>query len=256
MVLKRFLNRSETTPMSPGTAFHDTSSSSTPAYDFVARPKSVVPSGNPTFGGMPIAKETPTLAPGYVPDKAPGLSATQKILVAIPLALVLVALVAYVGSFTVRAIETHHRQSLVKATTIVLPKTIAGMTKEGASAQAQVDKVLGQIQTPTPPKGAAYKATKSQVALVIAGAYPMADKDQHDFVTAAAQTMRPLGVQLTPADTGTLGGHVQCGTVPRRDQTICVFTDVAAYGVVVVPGTGQTGLTTARAFRGAVEHRS
>jgi hypothetical protein len=241
--------------MTKGTAFHDTSSTSTPAYDFVAKPKNLMPSGNATFAGIPLGPEKAPLAPGYVPDKARGLSGSQKLLVAIPLALVLVAVLAFVGSFAIGAVREHRRQQVIKSTSIVLPPTIVGMTKRSGSAQAQVDKLLGQIQTPTPPQGAAYSATKKDVALVIAGTYAMQDKDQQDFVSAATQSVRPLGVQLTSANAGGLGGRVACGTVPGRSETVCVFTDVAAYGVVVVPGTGKTGLTTATAFRVAVEHR-
>jgi hypothetical protein len=65
-----------------------------------------------------------------------------------------------------------------------------------------------------------------------------------------------MGISLSGVDAGHLGGHMICGSRPRSTQTLCAFTDVAAYGVVVVPGTGNSGVSTASAFRSAVERRS
>jgi hypothetical protein len=58
----------EPNTMSQGTAFHDSSSGTTPSYDFVARTKHVMPPANSTFAGVPLSSDpSPVLAPGYVP---------------------------------------------------------------------------------------------------------------------------------------------------------------------------------------------
>src|SRR4051794_21625029 len=146
--------RTRTTPdiMTARTSFHDTStgSGSTPGYDFVARPKNVTPGSSSSFAGVPISTEpAAVLAAGYVPEKPPGLSAVQKTVVSAVLMVVLAALVWVGGSAGWRAYQAHQRDALVASTKIVLPTTVAGMTKRGGAAQAQVDRLTSQINTPS-----------------------------------------------------------------------------------------------------------
>lgn len=243
--------------MSPGTAFHDTTSTTSPSYDFVARPKSAAPSGNPTFAGVPVAVQpAAVLAPGYLPAKPPGLSRPTKAALAVVLAVACLVLALFGWSAGWRAYQDHQRAGLISSTRIVLPTSIVGMAKRGGPLQAQVDRLARQISTPAPAQGAAYVATKSRTALVLAGTYAMSDKDQKDYLAAVAESVRPQGITLNPVDAGPLGGQMSCGSAAQGTQTVCAFTDVAAYGVLVVPGRGTEGLNTAGAFRTAVERRS
>lgn len=242
--------------MTPGTAFHDTASTTSPAYDFIARPKTSTSSGNPTFGGVPIANQpATTLAPGYLPEKPPGLSRPQKALVGAVLAAVVGLLAVYGGSLGWRAYQSHHRAGLIASTHVVLPVTVVGMTKQGGALQTQVDRLAHQINTPAPAQAAAYSATRSRTALVLAGTYAMSDQDQDDYLAGVAQSVRSQGITLSPVDAGQLGGRMSCGSPVKGNQTLCAFTDVAAYGVLVVPGRGAEAFQTATAFRSAVERR-
>lgn len=243
--------------MSPGTAFHDTTSTTSPAYDFIARPKTVSSSGNSTFAGVPLSTEpAAVLAPGYLPEKPPGFSGPQKAVVALVLAAVCVVLASFGWSASWKAYQDHRRAGQIASTHVVLPDSIVGMARRGGPLQAQVDKLTRQINTPTPAQGAAYSATKSRTALVLAGTYAMTDKDQQDYLTGVEESARTMGIVLSPVDAGRLGGHMSCGSPAKTAQTLCAFTDVAAYGVLVVPGRGTDGLMTAGAFRTAVERRS
>lgn len=243
--------------MSPGTAFHDTTSTTSPAYDFVARPKNLSSTGNPNFAGVPMAAEpAPVLAPGYLPEKPPGLSRPAKAALGVVLAVVCALLASLGWSVGWQAYQDHQRAGQIASTHVVLPTTIVGMTKRGGPLQAQVDKLTRQINTPTPAQGAAYVATKSRTALVLAGTYAMTDQDQKDYLAGVAESVRSMGIALSPVDAGPLGGHMSCGSPAQGAQTVCAFTDVAAYGVLVVPGRGSDGLATAGVFRKAVERRS
>ena len=214
-------------------------------------------SGNPTFAGVPTAFEPPpVLAPGYLPEKPPGLSRPMKAAVAVVLAVACLVLASFGWSVGWKAYQDHRRAGLISATRIELPTTIVGMTKRGGALQTQVDRLTRQISTPTPAQTAAYVATKSRTALVLAGTFAMSDKDQQDYLTAVAESVRSQGVTLKPVDAGPLGGQMSCGSPAQGAQTVCAFTDVAAYGVLVVPGRGADGRTTAGAFRSAVERRS
>jgi hypothetical protein len=243
--------------MTPGTAFHDTASTTSPAYDFIARPKTATSSGNPTFGGVPMsAQPASVLASVYVPEKPPGFSRPQKIVVGVLLAAVLGLLASFGWSAGWRAYQEHRRAGQVAATHVVLPDSIVGMSKKGGALQVQVDRLVHQINTPTPAQGAAYAATKSRTALVLAGTYAMSDKDQQDYLAGVAESVRVMGITLSPVDAGHLGGQMTCGSAAKANQTLCAFTDVAAYGVLVVPGKGTDAVQTAGAFRTAVERRS
>lgn len=239
------------------TASFDTSSGAGPAYDFVAKAKPATISSNATFASAPLPTDAaPTLAAAYVPDKPRGFTTPVKVVIGAVLALGFAVLAVAGGSVLWGTYQDHHRSELVKSTSIVLPPSIVGMTKRGGAVQAQVDKLLNQVSTPAPAQGAAYVATKSRVALVIAGTYAMSDQDQNEYLTSVTDSARTMGITLGRVDAGRLGGHMLCGSKPGSTQTMCAFTDVAAYGVVVVPGTGSGGLTTAGAFRTAVERRS
>jgi hypothetical protein len=248
--------------MTQGTAFqnqpagfHDSSSTTTPSYDFVARPKNVLPPANPTFAGRPMADQAKPLAQAFVPEKAPGLSRTQKSLVAVPLVAVTALLAVFAGGFGLRTYRAHERAKVIQQTSVAFPTSIAGLAKR-ASAQAQVTKLIGQVQTPTPPQGAAYLGPKSQLGVVFAGAYAMTNADQRDYLTGAAQSATSLGFALSPADAGPRGGQLWCGVNPHKAETFCAFVDVAAYGAMIVPGVGASGLATAGTFRTAVEQRN
>jgi hypothetical protein len=238
-------------------SFHDSSSTTTPAYDFVARPKHALPPSNATFASIPLpAKPAATLAQGFVPDKPRGIARPVKVVGAGVLALALVAVAVVGATFGWNAYQDHRRAELIRATHIVLPPSIIGMDKRGGAVQAQVDKLIAEINPPAPAQGAAYVATKSRIALVVAGMYAMSDRDQHAYLAAATDSARSMGIRLSPVEPGRLGGHVLCGSPAKGTQTLCAFTDLAAYGVVVVPGAGAEGVSTAGAFRAAVERRS
>jgi hypothetical protein len=248
--------------MTQGTAFqnqpagfHDSSSTTTPSYDFVARPKNVMPPANPTFAGRPIADQAKPLAQAFVPEKAPGLSRAQKALVAVPLVAVTAALAVFAGSFGLRTYQAHVRSEEIKNTRVAFPATIGGLTKR-ASAQGQANKLVSAVQTPTPPQGAGYVAAKSQVGVVFAGAYAMTDAEQQDYLVGASQAAETLGFTLLKTEAGPRGGQMLCGANPHKAQTFCAFVDVAAYGAMIVPGVGASGLATASTFRTAVEQRS
>lgn len=238
-------------------SYHDSSSGTTPAYDFVARPKHALPPSNATFASIPLSGQpAPTLAPGFVPAKPRGLPGPVKALGAAVGAVALVGLAVVGVTFGWNAYQQHRRTELIRSTHVVLPPSIVGMTKRGGAVQAQVDKLVSQINTPAPPQGAAYVATKSRVALVLAGTYAMSDGDQHDYIAGVSDTARSMGISLNAVAPGQLGGHMLCGSPAKGGQTLCAFTDLAAYGVVVVPGVGADGVSTATAFRAAVERRS
>jgi hypothetical protein len=256
-VLKGTRRYDEPNTMSQGTAFHDSSSGTTPSYDFVARTKHVMPPANPTFAGVPLSSDpSPVLAPGYVPVKPPGLSRAQKGLLAIPLVAALGVLASFGSKVGWGAYQDHRRAATVAATHIVLPDEAVGMTKRGGAAQAQADQLTSLITTPTPAQAAIYGGARTQVALVVAGTFAMSDQDQQDYLTGASDSAKAMGYTLTQVDPGRLGGQMVCGSRPKGSQTFCAFTDVAAYGVVVVPGQGRDGVNTAGAFRAAVERRS
>jgi hypothetical protein len=238
-------------------SYNDSSSATTPAYDFVARPKHALPPSNATFASIPLPR-TPaaTLAPGFVPNKPRGVARPVRVVGAGFLALALAALAVVGATFGWRAYQEHRRAELIRATQIVLPASIVGMDKRGGAAQAQVDKLTAQISTPAPAQGAAYVATKSRIAVVVAGTYAMSDRDQHDYIAAVTDAARSMGITLSAVNPGHLGGHMLCGSPVKGTQTLCAFTDLAAYGVVVVPGVGVDGVSTAGAFRTAVERRS
>lgn len=239
------------------TASIDTSAGAGPAYDFIAKAKPNTLSTNSAFASAPLSSEpAPVLAPAFVPDKPRGFTKPVKAVVGAVLAAGFAVLAFAGGSAVWGAYQDHHRSQLVKNTQVVLPASIVGMTKRGGAVQAQVDKLLGQISTPAPAQGAAYVATKSRVALVVAGTYAMSDQDQTEYLAGVTQSAQSMGITLGRVDAGSLGGHMLCGAKPGSTQTLCAFTDVAAYGVVVVPGTGNTGVSTAGAFRTAVERRS
>lgn len=237
--------------------YGDAASGAAPAYDFIARPKPATISSNSTFASAPLPTEAAvTLAPAFVPDKPRGFTKPVKVVVGAVLAVGFAVLAVAGGSAVWSTYQDHRRDQLVQHTQIVLPASIVGMTKRGGTVQTQVDKLIGQISTPTPAQGAAYVATKSRVALVIAGTYAMSDQDQHDYLAGVTESAHAMGISLASVDAGRLGGRMVCGSRPNSTQTLCAFTDVAAYGVVVVPGTGSSGVSTAGAFRTAVERRS
>ena len=84
----------------------------------------------------------------------------------------------------------------------------------------------------------------------------MSDRDQRDFLAGVGEVAQSSGVVLAKVDAGGLGGQMLCGSAPKDTQTMCAFTDVAAYGVVVVPGRGADAVNVAQAVRTAVERRS
>lgn len=236
--------------------FHDSTSATTPAYDFVARPKKVMPPGNPTFAGVPMAEQRKPLAQAFVPEKAPGLSRTAKALVAVPLVAVLGLAGVFAAGFGLKAYRAHVRASEIQHTTVGFPASVAGLTKRSASAgAASVDRLISAVPTPAPPQGAAY-AVKKNVAVVFAAAYAMPDAGQRDYLGSARESAGALGFTLTKVDAGPLGGQMWCGSNPRKAQTFCAFADVASYGAMLVPGVGSQGQTLAANFRTAVERRS
>ncbi len=237
-------------------AFHDSTSTTTPSYDFVARPKSYAPAANSSFAGVPVstASNRP-LAQAFVPEKAPGLSSGQKLLIAVPLLAVTAVLAVFVGGLVLRAYDDHVRATTIRHTSVQLPRSIAGMTRK-PSAQAQVNQLVAKVPTPTPPLAAAYATTKSKVALVFAGAYAMPDSERRDYLASTTQSAQALGFTLTRVGAGPRGGQLWCGTNAKRAQTFCAFADVAAYGAMIVPGTGANGQALALTFRSAVEARS
>jgi hypothetical protein len=242
---------------SSASTYGDAAAGAGPAYDFIAKPKPATLSSNSTFASAPLSTEpAPTLASAYVPDKPRGFTRPVKGVIGGVLALGFAVLAVAGASAAWSTYQDHRREQLVKDTQVVLPASIVGMTKKGGPVQTQVDKLISQINTPTPAQGAAYVATKSRVALVIAGAYAMSDQDQHDYLAGVTETARSMGITLAAVGPGHLGGHMVCGSRPQSTQTWCAFTDVAAYGVVVVPGSGSSGVSTAGAFRSAVERRS
>jgi hypothetical protein len=171
--------------------------------------------------------------------------------------MVVLAALAWVGARAGwQAYQAHQRDAVVASTKIVLPPTVAGMAKRGGAAQAQVDRLASQISTPSQNQGAAYVATKSRTAVVLAGTFPMSDHDQRDFLAGVGEAAQASGVALAKVEAGGLGGQMVCGTAARGAQTMCAFTDVAAYGVIVVPGRGADAVNLAHAFRTAVELRS
>jgi hypothetical protein len=241
--------------MSQGTAFHDSNSTTTPSYDFVARPKNVMPGANPNFAGVPLPQPTAPLAQGFVPEKPPGLSRTVKALIGVPMVAVCAALAVFGGGLGLQAYRDHQRSQEIENTRVQLPGSIAGMVKK-AGLQGQLDALLRQVPTPTPPQGAAYAATKAKVALVFAGAFAMSDGDQRDYLTSARESATALGYPLSQVDAGSLGGQMWCGSNAAKTKTFCAFVDVAAYGGMVLPGAGPAAQATASTFRSAVEHRS
>jgi hypothetical protein len=242
---------------SSAAAYGDAATGAGPAYDFVAKAKPAALSSNSTFASAPTADEpAATLAPAYVPDRPRGFTKPVKVAIGAVLSAGLAVLAVAGGSTAWSAYQDHRRAQIVQHTQVVLPASIVGMAKRGGTVQAQVDKLIGQINTPTPAQGAAYVATKSRVALVLAGTYAMSDQDQHDYLAEVTETAKTMGITLGGVDAGRLGGQMLCGSRPASTQTLCAFTDVAAYGVLVVPGTGSSGVSTAGAFRTAVERRS
>ncbi len=239
-----------------GTSFHESSSTTTPSYDFVARPKSHAPAANSSFGGVPLstASNRP-LADALVPEKAPGLSSGQKLLVGVPLLAVSAALAVFGGGLLLRAYDAHVRESTIRHTSIQLPRTVAGMTRKPA-AQAAANQLAAKVPTPTPPLSAAYVAGHGKLAVVFAGAYAMPDSERRDYLTSTTQSAKALGFELTRVAAGPRGGQMWCGSSVKRGQTFCAFTDVAAYGAMIVPGDGADGQALALTFRSAVEARS
>ena len=149
--------------MTARTSFNDTSSGGIPVYDFVARPKNVVPGSSSTFASVPRSVEpAAVLAAGYVPDKPPGLSRAQKAMVSAVLMTVLAALAWVGGSAGWRAFQTHQREAVVASTRIVLPDTVAGMAKRGATAQGLVDRLIGQISAPSGDPGGGLRRDQVQ----------------------------------------------------------------------------------------------
>jgi hypothetical protein len=177
------------------------------------------------------------------------------VLVAVPLLAVTAALAVFVGGLVLRTYDDHVRTSTIRHTSIQLPRSIAGMTRT-PSVQAQANQLVARVPTPTPPLAAAYAATRAKVGLVFAGAYAMPDTEQRDYLTSTTQSARALGFTLAPVDAGARGGQLWCGASPKRAQTFCAFVDVAAYGAMIVPGTGSDGRALALTFRSAVEARS
>src|ERR1700742_1879578 len=117
--------------MSMGTALRDAGDAA-PAYDFVAPVRQVAkPSvgGNPAFRGSsnsaftggPIVELGVPLVPGYLPDKAPGLSQAQKAILSALLTAVLLAVTAYVGSMAWQAYRAHQRAQQIDATMVSFP---------------------------------------------------------------------------------------------------------------------------------------
>ena len=98
----------------------------------------MLPPANPTFAGRPMADQAKPLAQAFVPEKAPGLSRTQKSLVAVPLVAVTALLAVFAGGFGLRTYRAHERAKEIQQTSVAFPASIAGLTKR-ASAQAQVD---------------------------------------------------------------------------------------------------------------------
>jgi hypothetical protein len=237
-------------------AFHESSSTTTPSYDFVARPKGLAPPANSSFAGVPLSTAAnKPLAQAFVPEKAPGLSSGQKVLVAVPLLAVAAVLAVVVGGLVLRAYDGHVRASTIRHTSIQLPRSIAGMARK-PSAQAQAAQLVAKVPTPTPPQAAAYAATRAKVGLVFAAAYAMPDSDRRDYLASSRQSAAALGFTLSRSDAGPRGGQMWCGSSAKRAQTFCAFADVAAYGAMIVPGTGSDGRALALTFRSAVEARS
>jgi hypothetical protein len=236
--------------------FHDSASTTTPSYDFVARPKKLMPSANPTFAGVPVADQSKPLAQAFVPERAPGLPRPVKALVALVLVGATAVLAVFAGGYGLRAYRAHVRASVIQHTSVAFPQSIAGLTKKTtAAAVAQAGQLLAAVPTPAPPRSATY-ATKSHLGLVFAGAYAMSDADQRDYLTSAGDSATALGFTLTKVAAGPRGGEMWCGANAPKAETFCAFADVAAYGAMVVPGVGAQGQAIAATFRTAVEQRS
>jgi hypothetical protein len=236
--------------------FHDSSSTTTPGYDFVARPKNVKPPANPTFAGVPVGEQRKPLAQAFVPERAPGLSRLAKAVVAVLLVAVTGLLAVFVGGFGLKAYRDHVRASEIQHTSVAFPTTIGGLTKRATAAgAASVDQLVSAVPTPALPKGATY-AAKGRLGVVFASAFAMTDAGQRDYLGSARESASALGFTLVQVDAGRLGGQLWCGASVHKAQTFCAFADVASFGALIVPGVGAQGQTLAGAFRAAVELRS
>src|SRR4051812_17292818 len=89
-------------------SFHDSSSTTTPGYDFIARPKNALPPTNSSFASIPLPDQpAPTLAPGFVPERPRGLSRPLRVAGAALLAVVVAALAVIGGAFGYGAYQDH-----------------------------------------------------------------------------------------------------------------------------------------------------
>ena len=240
----------------------------TPTYDFIATPRPVT-NGNPMFGaGIASAAGTATQTAGtpkgfgqeYLPGYLPvGARRSPLLRVLMVLAIIGGAAVALaVSAAIVIPLYTNHRNAEIAAhTSVTLPKTVDGFTKQGGAGNSQVKALAASLPQIGSPQGALYAAGSTR-AVTIVGAHPLASGDQRSFINGVIQGLTGRGLAATKVDPGPLGGTMYCSLPGTKSAkaTICAFADPGAFGVISVSGTGNTAQEMIKALRSGVEHRS
>jgi hypothetical protein len=176
----------------------------TPTYDFIATPRPVS-TGNPMFGaGVASAAGTATqsagTAQGFGQQYLPGyLPVGQR---RSPLARVLIVLGVVAGAAVAVAMAAavliplyvNHRDAEIAAhTSVSLPKTVDGFTKQGGAGNAQVKALAASLPQIGSPQGALYAAGSTR-AVTIVGAHRLASGDQRSFINGVVQGLTGHGL--------------------------------------------------------------
>jgi hypothetical protein len=240
----------------------------TPTYDFIATPRPVT-TGNPMFGaGVVSAAGTATATAGtprgfgqeYLPGYLPlGQRRSPLVRVVIVLGIVAGAAVALaIAAAVVIPLYVNHRNAEIAAhTSVSLPKTVDGFTKQGGAGNSQVKALAASLPQIGSPQGALYAAGSTR-AVTIVGAHPLGSGDQRSFINGVIQGLSGHGLVATKVDPGPLGGSMYCSTAGTKSAkaTVCAFADPGAFGVISVSGTGSTAQAMVKALRSGLEHRS
>jgi hypothetical protein len=146
-------------------------------------------------------------------------------------------------------------------TSIAMPQVIAGFTKSAGKSASATKAVQDYIPTNAPTLAGVYEDTAGVPAIYsVVLRYRTNSKDFSSTMRGLERGFGESGVSVgvfTDADTGPLGGKMQCApmTVRTGTGTACWFVDGASIGLVEIVGSRAADHDLTLQVRSAVERR-
>jgi hypothetical protein len=211
------------------------------------------PPAYPPYPSPPVHPPYPGAPQQPWPYAAPTSSTGRTVLIGLLAAFVGLIVVGILAAIAIPVFL--NQRNLARHTTVSVPAQVAGLPRATDAVGLAAESRLGALPGPGDHVAGAYGSTGTRVA-VGAAAYHLSFKDQDEYLSSAVAEARTQDVQLAKVAPGTLGGHLSCGSSRVGTTTICVFADGGSYGIVVVTGSVDDPVGTARAAREAFVHRA